>query len=110
MPESAGETQTPVRNSADGVIFERCTMLTFLRTTIVFLALVSSARAEELFVQFQYCKENACSEQAIPTPPDVNVIACMKLGLLSALKWLEENKPPGYTVMHWRCGPRRVGI
>jgi len=80
-----------------------------LAFAFVFWALyLMPAKAEGKVMQFAFCKPESCEEtkgeQMLPTEDFANPMKCMIEGMLAAQKWIVENKPQGYVLIHWRCG------
>lgn len=66
--------------------------------------------SEPTFLNFKYCQGTTCHEQSIEVPEGTPIMECIKGGQIYAARWLVENKPPGWSLMKWRCGARRVSI
>lgn len=63
--------------------------------------------AEDWVLQFTACKAQECHEHTITPPEGATMMDCVKQGQFVALQWLHDNKPPGWAIKKYRCGPRQ---
>lgn len=77
-------------------------------TFVIWALFFLPARASESFVlSFTICSESRCQEQTMTPPDGASMMDCVKQGQLIASQWLADNKPPGWTIKKYRCGPRQ---
>lgn len=77
-------------------------------TFIIWALFFLPAKADESWVlTLDICNTNHCQEKVIPLPEGTTMMDCVKQGQLVALQWLHDNKPPGWAIKKYRCGPRQ---
>lgn len=58
-------------------------------------------------LSLQVCSQVRCDEVTIEPPEGTTMMDCVKQGQLVGLQWVHDNKPPGWVLKKYRCGPRQ---
>jgi hypothetical protein len=78
------------------------------------LFILPSQGKEPDVVQFAYCQAQNCektTQEQILESEEIdarNPMKCMVEALVKAQRWIAENRPNGWVLIHWRCGKPRI--
>lgn len=85
-------------------------VLAFIVGIGILLFVLPVKASEPMFLNFKFCQGTTCQEHAIEVPEGTPMMECIKGGQTYAVKWLVENKPPGWALLKWRCGKREYSL
>lgn len=80
----------------------------FLFMFVALLVAVTTVAWADTILTFTICNADKCEERKIDFS-DAGLMACIKFGQPSAIKWMEENKPGLWAIKRLRCGPSEKG-